>query len=76
MNMTNTDKNLMLQMMKAGRYSAILDLMPAYNLAKSKEIIEQMGEKWVCHPANKIKKLDVPLDILKTHQSKVFKRKA
>ena len=76
MNMTNTDKNLMLQMMKAGKYGAILDLMPAYNLAKSKEIIEQMGEKWVCHPANRIKKLDVPLDILKTHQSKVFKRKA
>ena len=73
--MNNTDKNLMLQMMKAGKYSAILDLMPAYNLAKSKEIIEQMGEKWVCHPANKVKKLDVPLDILKTHQSKVFKRK-
>ena len=74
--MNNADKNLMLQMMKAGKYSAILDLMPAYNLAKSKEIIEQMGEKWVCHPANKVKKLDVPLDILKTHQSKVFKRKA
>ena len=74
--MNTTDKHLMLQMMKAGRYSAILDLMPAYNLAKSKEIIEQMGEKWVCHPANKVKKLDVPLDILKTHQSKVFKRKA
>ena len=65
----------MLQMMKAGRYNAILDLMPSYNLEKSKEIIEQMGEKWVCHPANKVKKLDVPLDILKTHQSKVFKRK-
>ena len=74
--MNTTDKHLMLQMMKAGRYSAILDLMPAYNLAKSKEIIEQMGEKWVCHPANRVKKLDVPLDILKTHQSKVFKRKA
>ena len=74
--MNNADKNLMLQMMKAGKYSAILDLMPAYNLAKSKEIIEQMGEKWVCHPANRVKKLDVPLDILKTHQSKVFKRKA
>ena len=66
----------MLQMMKAGRYNAILDLMPSYNLEKSKEIIEQMGEKWVCHPANRVKKLDVPLDILKTHQSKVFKRKA
>ena len=73
--MNTTDKHLMLQMMKAGRYSAILDLMPAYNLAKSKEIIEQMGEKWVCHPANKVKKLDVPLDILKSHQSKVLRHK-
>ena len=74
--MNKNDRSLMLQMMKAGKYNAILDLMPAYNLEKSKEIIEQMGEKWVCHPANKVKKLDVPLDILKTHQSKVFKRKA
>ena len=73
--MNKNDRSLMLQMMKAGKYNAILDLMPAYNLEKSKEIIEQMGEKWVCHPANKVKKLDVPLDILKTHQSKVFKRK-
>ena len=73
--MNNADKNLMLQMMKAGKYSAILDLMPAYNLAKSKEIIEQMGEKWVCHPANRVKKLDVPLDILKSHQSKVLRHK-
>ena len=63
-------------MLFRSKYNAILDLMPAYNLEKSKEIIEQMGEKWVCHPANRVKKLDVPLDILKTHQSKVFKRKA
>ena len=74
--MNKNDRSLMLQMMKAGKYNAILDLMPSYNLEKSKEIIEQMGEKWVCHPANRVKKLDVPLDILKTHQSKVFKRKA
>lgn len=62
--------------MKAGRYNAILDLMPAYNLAKSKEVIEKMGDKWCCHSNNRVKRLDVPLDILKTHQSKVFKRKA
>lgn len=74
--MNANDRSLIVQMMKAGRYSAVLDFMPDYNLQKSKEIIEQMGEKWVCHPANKVKKLDVPLDILKTHQSKVFKRKA
>jgi len=74
--MNANDRSLIVQMMKAGRYSAVLDFMPQYNLEKSKEIIEQMGDKWVCHPNNKVKRLDVPLDILKTHQSKVFKRKA
>ena len=73
--MTSNDKSLILQMMKAGRYSAVLDFMPAYNLDRSKEIIKQMGDKWVCHPANKVKKLDVPLDILKSHQSKVLRHK-
>ena len=74
--MNTTDRNLIVQMMKAGRYNAVLDFMPDYNLQKSKEMIEQMGEKWCCHPSNRVKRLDVPLDILKTHQSKVFKRKA
>jgi hypothetical protein len=73
--MTPNDRSLILQMMKAGRYSAVLDFMPAYNLDQSKEIIKQMGDKWVCHPANKVKKLDVPLDILKSHQSKVLRHK-
>ena len=73
--MNANDRSLIVQMMKAGRYSAVLDFMPAYNLEKSKEIIEQMGDKWVCHPANKVKKLDVPLDILKSHQSKVLRHK-
>ena len=73
--MNANDRSLILQMMKAGRYSAVLDFMPEYNLQKSKEIIEEMGEKWVCHPANKIKRLDVPLDILKRPQSKVLRQK-
>jgi hypothetical protein len=73
--MNANDRSLIVQMMKAGRYSAVLDFMPQYNLEKSKEIIEEMGDKWVCHPNNRVKRLDVPLDILKTHQSKVFKRK-
>ncbi len=74
--MNANDRSLIVQMMKAGRYSAVLDFMPDYNLQKSKEIIEEMGDKWVCHPSNRVKRLDAPLDILKTHQSKVFKRKA
>ena len=73
--MTPNDRNLMLQMMKAGRYGAILDLMPEYNLAKSKEIIETMGAKWCCHPDNWVKKLDAPLPILNEPRTKVLKRK-
>ena len=73
--MNENDKSLILQMMQAGKYGAVLDFMPAYNLDKSREVIEKMGDKWCCHPSNRVKKLDVPLDILKTHQSKVFKRK-
>ena len=38
--MNDNDRNLIVQMMKAGRYSAVLDFMPDYNLAKSKKIIE------------------------------------
>jgi hypothetical protein len=74
--MNANDRSLIVQMMKSGRYNAVFDFMPQYNLEKSKEVIEQMGDKWCCHPSNQVKKLDVPLDILKTHQSKVFKRKA
>ena len=73
--MNENDKSLILQMMQAGKYGAVLDFMPAYNLEKSREVIEKMGDKWCCHPSNRVKKLDVPLDILKTNQSKVFKRK-
>jgi hypothetical protein len=73
--MNTNDKSLILQMMKAGKYDAVTDFMPAYNLEKSKEIIEKMGDKWCCHPNNKVKRLDVPLDILKSHQSKFLKHK-
>lgn len=73
--MNANDRSLIVQMMKAGRYSAVLDFMPDYNLQKSKEIIEQMGDKWVCHPSNKVKRLDVPLDVLRTHHNKVLRQK-
>ena len=62
--MNENDKSLILQMMQAGKYGAVLDFMPAYNLDKSREVIEKMGDKWCCHPSNRVKKLDVPLDIL------------
>ena len=73
--MKNNDRDLMKQMIKAGRYSAVLDFMPAMIDANSKYIIASMGAKWCCHPDNKVKRLDVPLDILKSHQSKVLKKK-
>lgn len=73
--MTENDKSLIRQMMRAGRYNAVFDLMPAYNLDKSKEIIKTMGSKWCCHKDNQIRRLDVPLEILKQNQSKILKRK-
>jgi len=73
--MTENDKSLIRQMMNAGRYNAIYDLMPAFNLQKSKDIIKDMGSKWCCHRDNQIRRLDVPLEILKQNQSKILKRK-
>jgi hypothetical protein len=69
------DRSLIRQMITAGKYSAVIDFMPDYNLQKSKEIIEKMGDKWCCHPKNAVKKLEVPLEILKQNQSKFLKRK-
>jgi hypothetical protein len=43
--------------------------------ADAKDIVGTMGAKWCCHPDNKVKRLDVPLDILKSHQSKVLRKK-
>lgn len=73
--MSPNDKNLIKQMITAGKYSAVIDFMPDYNLQKSKEIIETMGDKWCCHPSNAVKKLEKPLEILKQNQSKFLKRK-
>jgi len=73
--MTDNDKSLLIQLMKAGRYDAIYDLMPQYNLEKSQEIIQSMGNKWCCHPENAVKRLEVPLPILNEPRTKVLKRK-
>lgn len=72
--MNENDKSLIIQMMKAGRYSAVLDFMPEYNLQKSKELIEKMGDKWVCHPKNRIQRLAKPLEILRLNQSKILRK--
>jgi len=73
--MTNNDKNLIQQLIRAGKFWVVEDFMPEYNLLKSKEIIEQMGDKWCCHPDNAVKRLDVPLSILNEPKFKVLKKK-
>ena len=74
MELSDNDKSLIQQMIKAGKMGAVYDLMPDYNLEKSKKIIEQMGELWCCHPSNKVKKLEVPLPILNEPRFKVLRR--
>ena len=73
--MKNNDRELVRQMIKAGRNDALLDFMPAVIEADAKEMIEKMGTKWVCHPDNYIKRLDVPLLILNEPKTKVLRRK-
>ena len=72
--MTENDINLIKQLITAGKMGVVHDLMPEYNLMKSKAIIDQMGEKWCCHSNNKVKRLETPLEILKQHQSRVLRR--
>ena len=73
--MTSSEISLIKQMMQSGKYSAVLDFMPEYNLQKSKEIIESMGSKWCCHPDNHVKRLEVPIEILQQNKTKVLKGK-
>ena len=73
--MTKNDRSLLTQMIKRGKFNwDIYELLVQQNAIVSKSIIKKMGNKWVCHPDNFVKKLDVPLPILS--QSKVLgKRK-
>jgi hypothetical protein len=73
--MTDNERNLIKQMIQAGKMDKILDFMPEYNLVKSKEIIKQMGNKWCCHPDNAVKKLEIPLPILNEPRTRVLKGK-
>ena len=43
-------------------------------IRKSKEIIEKMGDKWCCHPKNRIQRLAKPLEILRLNQSKILSK--
>lgn len=75
--MTPNDKSLIKQMIKAGRFNGeIYDLLVDYNRQRAKELIEEMGEKYCCHPKNFVKRLDVPLPLLsEPRQSKVLPRR-
>jgi hypothetical protein len=60
--MTKNDKNLLKQMIEAGRFSyPMYELLIAQNEANSKAMIRRMGNKWVCHPDNHVKRLETPL---------------
>jgi hypothetical protein len=50
------------------------ELLVEQNRVSAKEMIKKMGDKWLCHPSNRVKRLDVPLPLL-SRESKVLKRK-
>lgn len=50
--MTNTDKQLISQMIKAGHFNAVYDLLCQKVDLDAKEIIAKMGNKYCCHPDN------------------------
>jgi len=55
--MTNNDQNLIQQMIRAGKMDAIRDLLPEYHQARAERMIEEMGEKYILHPKNYVKRL-------------------
>ena len=60
--MTKNDKNLLKQMIEAGRFSyPMYELLIKQNEANAKSMIKKMGSKWACHPDNYVKRLEVPL---------------
>ena len=72
--MTKNDKKLLNQMIGAGRFSyAMYELLVEQNKVESKAMIKKMGNKWVCHPDNWVKRLDTPLPLL-SRESKVLRK--
>ena len=67
--MTKNDKSLLKQMIEAGRFSyPMYELLVEQNKANSKAMIKKMGARWVCHPDNYVKRLEVPIDLLNAHR--------
>lgn len=75
--MSKNDKSLLRQLIQAGKFNLeIYELLVKYNESRSKELIKKMGDKWCCHPDNRVKRLDVPLPILSDkNASKILRRK-
>jgi hypothetical protein len=76
--MTENDKYLLGQMIRAGRFNyAIYELLCESNEKNAKDMIAKMGAKWCCHPDNAVKRLEVPLPILSDRiASKVLRKKS
>jgi hypothetical protein len=56
--MSENDKNLLSQMVSAGRFNIqIVELLREKQAHDSLEMIAKMGEKYCCHPKNSPKKL-------------------
>lgn len=67
--MTKNDKKLLGQMIEAGRFSwDIYEVLCEQNALKSKALIKSMGNKWVCHKDNQVKRLEIPVDLLNAHR--------
>lgn len=73
--MNKNDRNLIKQMITAGKFNYdIYELLVSYNAQRSKEMVKAMGDKWVCHPNNRVKRLEVPIDLLNAHRgSRILK---
>ena len=55
--MNNTDKNMIAQMIRAGRFNPeICELLRQKQVEDSKKMIKQMGERYCCHANNAPKK--------------------
>lgn len=74
--MQQSDRTLLRQMIQANRFNyEIYQLLVQSNKDKSAELVAQMGDRWCCSKANAVKRLEVPLEILKQNQSKILRKK-
>lgn len=61
-------------MIDAGLFSyEMYELLVKQNEQNAKAMIKKMGNKWVCHPDNYVKRLEVPLPLL-SRESKILRK--